>query len=131
MAPENTLQFLLDRYKGKVVMIDLWATRCGPCQKGHQEMAPVKEELKDKDIVYLNITSFTSPFEDWKRQVKNIPGEHYYLSNEQFDALHALYKSLGSVPTYAIYNSKGELVQKQLGFGGVEPLKSALLKALE
>ena len=131
VAPENTLQFLLDRYKGKVVMIDLWATWCGPCQKGHQEMAPVKEELKDKDIVYLNITSFTSPFEDWKRQVKNIPGEHYYLSNEQFDAFHALYKSLGSVPSYAIYNPKGELVQKQLGFGGVEPLKSALLKALE
>ena len=91
----------------------------------------IVEELKDKDIVYLNITSFTSPFEDWKRQVKNIPGEHYYLSNEQFDALHTLYKSLGSVPSYAIYNPQGELVQKQLGFGGVDPLKSALLKALE
>ena len=131
VAPENTLQFLLDRYKGKVVMIDLWATWCGPCQMGHQKMAPVKEELKDKDIVYLNITSATSPFEEWKRQVNDIPGEHYYVSNEQFDALHALFKSLGGVPAYAIYNSKGEQVLQQLGFSGVEPLKEALLKALE
>ena len=131
VAPENTLQFLLDRYKGKVVMIDLWATWCGPCQMGHQKMAPVKEELKDKPIVYLNITSATSPFEDWKRQVNDIPGEHYYVSNEQFDALHALFKSLGGVPAYAIYNRKGELVLQQLGFSGVEPLREGLLKALE
>lgn len=131
VAPENTLQFLLDRYKGNVVMIDLWATWCGPCQMGHREMAPVKEELKDKNIVYLNITSSTSPFEDWKRMVKDIPGEHYYVSNAQFDALHDLYKSLGGVPAYAIYNPKGELVLQQLGFSSVEPLKAGLLKALE
>lgn len=131
VAPENTLQFLLDRYKGNVVMIDLWATWCGPCQLGHREMAPVKEELKDKNIVYLNITSSTSPFEDWKRMVKDIPGEHYYVSNAQFDALHDLYKSLGGVPAYAIYNPKGELVLQQLGFSSVEPLKAGLLKALE
>lgn len=131
VAPENTLQFLLDRYKGKVVMIDLWATWCGPCQMGHQKMAPVKEELKDKPIVYLNITSATSPFEDWKRQVNDIPGEHYYVSNEQFDALHALFKSLGGVPAYAIYNPKGEQVLQQLGFSGVDPLRVGLLKALE
>ena len=131
VAPENTLQFLLDRYKGNVVMIDLWATWCGPCQLGHREMAPVKEELKDKNIVYLNLTSSTSPFEDWKRMVKDIPGEHYYVSNAQFDALHDLYKSEGGVPAYAIYNPKGELVLQQLGFSSVEPLKAGLLKALE
>ena len=131
VAPENTLSFLLDRYKGNVVMIDLWATWCGPCQLGHREMAPVKEELKDKNIVYLYLTSSTSPFEDWERMVKDIPGEHYYVSNAQFNALHDLYKSEGGVPAYAIYNPKGELVLQQLGFSTVEPLKAGLLKALE
>ena len=131
VAPENTLQFLLDRYKGKTVMIDLWATWCLPCVQGQKAMEPVKQELKDKDIVYLNLTYSTSPFDDWKEMAHDIPGEHYYLSPEQFEALSNLYQSEGSVPTYAIYNPKGEQVLQQVGFSGVEPLKEALLKALE
>jgi len=129
VAPENTLQFLLDRYKGKTVFIDLWATWCVPCIQGQKAMEPVKQELKDKDIVYLNITYSTSPFDDWKEMVETIPGEHYYLSPQQFKALGDLYQSGGSIPTYAIYNPKGELVYKCVGFGGVEPLKEGLMKA--
>ncbi len=129
VAPENTLQFLLDRYKGKTVFIDLWATWCVPCIQGQKAMEPVKQELKDKDIVYLNITYSTSPFDDWKKMVRDIPGEHYYLSPQQFKALGDLYQSGGSIPTYAIYNPKGELVYKCVGFGGVEPLKEGLMKA--
>ena len=94
-------------------------------------MEPMKQELKDKDIVYLYITFSTSPFDDWKAMVKNIPGEHYYLSPEQFEALDNLYQSGGAVPTYAIYNSKGELVFHCVGFVGAEPLKEGLLKALK
>jgi len=131
VAPENTLQFLLDRYKGKTIMIDMWATWCGPCIQGQKAMEPVKQELKDKDIVYLNITYSTSPFDDWKKMVRDIPGEHYYLSPEQFEALSRLYQSGGSIPTYAIYNPKGELVYKCVGFGGVEPLKEGLMKATQ
>ena len=131
VTPENTLQFLLDRYKGKTIMIDMWATWCGPCIQGHRAMEPMKQELKDKDIVYLYITFSTSPFDDWKAMVKNIPDEHYYLSPEQFEALDNLYQSGGAVPTYAIYNSKGELVFHCVGFVGAEPLKEGLLKALK
>lgn len=131
VAPENTLQFLLDRNKGKVIMLDMWATWCGPCLMGHQKLAAVKEELKDKDIVYIYVTSSTSPYEKWKEMTADISGEHYYLSPEQFDALARHYNSGGGVPVYAIYNTKGESVFQSLGFSTVEPLKAGLLKALK
>lgn len=131
VAPENTLQFLLDRYKGKTVFIDLWATWCVPCIQGQKAMEPVKQELKDRDIVYLNMTYSTSPFDVWKKMVRDIPGEHYYLSPQQFKALEDLYQSGGSIPAYAIYNPKGELIYKCVGFGGVEPLKEGLMKATQ
>lgn len=134
VAPENTLQFLLNRYKGKTIMIDMWATWCLPCQVGHQKMASVKEELKDKNIVYLYITSSTSPFDKWKEMAKDIPGEHYYLSPEQFGALHNHYKTAGSVPTYAIYNAKGEVTYQGLGLPNEAAgtfFKEELLKALK
>lgn len=132
VAPENTLQFLLDRYKGKTVFIDLWATWCQPCIMGHKEIAPVKDELKDKDIVYLYITSATSPFDTWKEMIKDIPGEHYYLSTEQFEALHNLYNTGGGVPAYAIYNANGEVTYQCLGLPRNDAgklFKEELLKA--
>ena len=41
---ENILKTILGRYKGKTVVLDVWATWCGWCIKGHEEMAPYKEE---------------------------------------------------------------------------------------
>ena len=131
VAPQNTLQFLLDRYKGKTVFIDMWATWCGPCIQGHRAMEPMKQELKDKDIVYLYLTYSTSPFDTWKEMVKNISGEHYYLSPQQFEALSRLYQSGGSIPTYAIYDRNGNQTYKAVGFSGVEPIREGLMKALK
>ena len=131
VAPQNTLQFLLDRYKGKTVFIDMWATWCGPCIQGHRAMEPMKKELKDKDIVYLYLTYSTSPFDTWKEMVKNISGEHYYLSPQQFEALSRLYQSGGAIPTYAIYDRNGNQTYKAIGFSGVEPIREAIVSALK
>ena len=94
-------------------------------------MEPVKQELKDKDIVYLYLTYSTSPFDDWKEMVPHISGEHYYLSEEQFEALTHLYQSGGSIPTYAIYDRNGNQTYKAVGFSGVEPIREGLMKALK
>ena len=131
VAPQNTLQFLLDRYKGKTVFIDMWATWCGQCIQGHRAMEPMKQELKDKDIVYLYLTYSTSPFDTWKEMVKNISGEHYYLSPQQFEALSRLYQSGGAIPTYAIYDRNGNQTYKAIGFSGVEPIREAIVSALK
>lgn len=131
VAPEQTLQYLLDRYEGKTIFLDLWATWCAPCRQSHKEMEPVKQELKNKNIVYVYITSPASSLDEWKEIAKTISGEHYYLSHDQFKELGRHYKSGTSVPVYVIYNPNGELIYKSLGFSQVEPLKLALMKALE
>ena len=94
-------------------------------------MEPMKQELKDKDIVYLYLTYSTSPFDTWKEMVKNISGEHYYLSPQQFEALSRLYQSGGAIPTYAIYDRNGNQTYKAIGFSGVEPIREAIVSALK
>ena len=125
VAPEDILQTILDKYKGKTVFIDIWATWCGPCRYGHKEMAPLKEELKDKNIQFIYITSPSSPYKDWKDMIGDISGDHYYLTKAQYDALLNLYKSNG-IPTYAIYDATGKLTNTFIGFPGNETLSSCL-----
>ena len=130
VAPENILQTILDKYKGKTILIDIWATWCGPCKLGHEKMKPLKEELRDKDIVYVYLTSPTSDYEDWKKYIADISGEHYFLTEEQDRYISKQYGCTG-IPFYAIYNSKGEQTYKQQGFSSVEAIKEALEKALD
>lgn len=130
VAPENILSTILDKYKGKTVLIDVWATWCGPCRAGHQAMAPWKKELKGKNIQFVYITSPTSPLNTWQEMIKDIDGDHYYLTNEQFDYLLKHYESQG-IPTYAIYDPSGNQTYKEIGFPGLDPIKEAVEQTLK
>ena len=125
VAPENILQTILDRYKGKAVLIDIWATWCGPCRAGHQAMKPLKEELKGKNIQFIYITSPTSPLATWQEMIKDIDGDHFYLTKEQYNYILDKYESQG-IPTYAIYDTKGNQTFKQIGFPGNDVIRNEL-----
>ena len=125
VAPENILQTILDRYKGKAVLIDLWATWCGPCRAGHKTMKPMKEEMKGQNVRFVYITSPSSPQTTWQEMLKDIDGDHYYLTDEQFQYIMNKYESIG-IPTYAIYNTKGEQTYKNIGFPGNEVIRKEL-----
>ena len=130
VAPENILQTILDKYKGKAVLIDIWATWCGPCRAGHKMMAPLKEELKGKDIRFVYITSPTSPLTTWQEMIKSIDGDHYYLTAEQYNYILGKYESNG-IPTYAIYNKNGGQTYKSIGFPGLDKIKEEIENAMK
>ena len=130
VAPENILQTILDKYKGKTVVIDIWATWCGPCRAGHQAMKPMKEDMKGKNIQFVYITSSTSPLSTWQEMIKEIDGDHYYLTKEQYSYILNKYESEG-IPTYAIYDKNGNQTNKIIGFPGLEPIKTEIEKAMQ
>ena len=128
IAPENILQTILDKYKGKAVLIDIWATWCGPCRAGHKAMAPMKEQMKGKNVQFVYITPPSSPPTTWQEMIKDIDGDHYYLTEEQYNYILDKYEA-PSIPTYAIYDTKGELTYKSIGFPGLDTIKNEIEKA--
>ena len=125
VAPENILQTILDNYKGKAVLIDLWETWCGPCRAGHKAMAPMKEQMKGQNVQFVYIASPSSPSTTWQEMIKDIDGDHYYLTEEQYNYILGKYES-HSIPTYAIYDTKGHQTYKSIGFPGNDVIRKEL-----
>lgn len=126
---DSLLPAIAARHKGRVVLIDFWATWCAPCRQAMKSMKPMKEELKGKDVDFVFVTDETSPQVLWKKMITDIHGEHYYLSNAQNADLLKKYQFTG-IPAYLILDREGRVVYQHVGFPGTEVMKQELEKAL-
>ncbi|NMH89722.1 TlpA family protein disulfide reductase [Flavivirga algicola] len=121
---------MVKKFKGKVVYVDFWATWCGPCKSGIRKIIPLKEEMKNEDVVFLYITNQTSPEGTWKNAIANIKGEHYRVSADEWNYLSDKFKISG-IPHYTLVNKKGEIVKPKMGHNSNARLKTILKAEME
>jgi len=118
---------MITKFKGKVIYVDFWATWCGPCMSGIKEIAPLKEEMKNQDVVFLYITGQSSPEKTWSNSIPNIKGEHYRVSQDEWNYLTQKF-NISGIPHYVLVNKNGEVVNPKLGHNSNESLKVILEK---
>lgn len=125
----DILPAILSPHKGQAVLLDFWATWCGPCKKSFTAMRPLKARLSDKGIVYIYLTGPSSPELVWRGAVSGMNGIHYRLSKTQWDYLCKSYGVTG-IPAYLVISYDGKLLARYVGFPGVDVLQKDLLRAV-
>lgn len=104
---EITFSEILDSYKGKTVLIDIWAAWCKDCIIG---MPKVKKlQKKNKDVVFLFL-SLDKTQETWKKAIDKfkIEGEHFYVPLG-WKSPFCSSIDLDWVPRYMVVNPEGEI----------------------
>jgi thiol-disulfide isomerase/thioredoxin len=102
---------LSSRFKGKAIVLDFWATWCGPCIAAMPSMMAVNKQAIDLPVefVYLCTSSNSSP-DLWKKQVIKMKqqGTHVFLNEKLANELRALFGK-GGFPTYVYLDRKGQM----------------------
>lgn len=128
---DKLFEAIIGKYKGKVVFVDFWATWCGPCRRGMEQMKPLKEELKDKDIEFVYITDQSSPIDTWNMMVPDIKGEHYRVSNDEWNHFASRF-NISGIPHYMLVNKEGVVVNDKVYFASSnQELKKLIDEHLE
>lgn len=110
---EALLQKILEPYKGRFVLLDVWGTWCGPCKEALSHSTEEYARLAKYDIVYLYLAN-NSPRNSWENVIKeyNVSGDnvaHYNLPYEQQNAIER-YLEVQHYPTYKLFDREGHLL---------------------
>lgn len=105
-------QELNEKYSGKIVYVDIWATWCGPCRIEIPYAKELHEYFKEKDIEFVNIC-LASNKSEWEKMLEssNITGDNYFFNEPQTQLLRNKLQFEG-YPTYLIVDKQGDLVDK-------------------
>ena len=109
VTPEGTT-VSLDDFKGKVVVIDTWATWCVPCIKMMPHFKRLAKELSNPNVVFLSVCLGTSvEIDRWKDIVKKHQLEGNLIFISSWTKGFANDYRITSVPRFIVISREGKV----------------------
>ena len=128
-------QVSLGSLKGKVVVLDFWATWCPPCKASFPMMQKAQENFKDDENVVFYFVNTREKGEDKVAKAKSFLEEKGYDFKVLFDLDQAVYKNyqMRGIPTKFVIDPAGNIRFKSVGYraGNDEGLIQELTEMIE
>jgi cytochrome c biogenesis protein CcmG/thiol:disulfide interchange protein DsbE len=118
MAPDfiltstNGKNIKLSDYRGKVVIVDFWATWCPPCRRGIPDLIDIQKQFKN-DLVVIGISLDSDTKADVVPFMKKY-GINYPIVYGNNDVVMS-YGSINAIPTSFVIDKNGKIVDKHIG----------------
>ena len=122
----TTLSTFIEANKGKIIYIDFWASWCAPCRAAFPSSRKLHEEFKEKEIVFLYLSTDAN-FEAWKKanQFEKLTENSYFIINPKTsEYLKKL--AIDFIPRYVLINSNGEISNPKAPSPDSEKIKQEL-----
>lgn len=99
---------VLEKHKGKKVVLDFWASWCKDCLEGLPKLQELQAETSHIDYVFLSLDKTE---ERWKNAIKKlkIEGDHYFMSEGWKNTL-TNYIGLDWIPRYMVLDENGIII---------------------
>jgi thiol-disulfide isomerase/thioredoxin len=107
-----TFEEMMNRYKGNIVFLDIWALNCGPCRMAMPHSKKIKERLSDLPIEFVYITEDSFSENLWTEifNVSLTNENHYRMINGRGSSRMCKFMDIYYVPSYMIFDKEGKLI---------------------
>lgn len=123
-TPEG-ISIKLSSYKGQYVLVDFWASWCGPCRQENPHLVNAYEKYKDKGFTILGV-SIDQNADAWKKAIKT----DGLLWAQLLDTTQQIATTYGisAIPQNYLLDKEGRIIAKNLRGLALEEKLSELLK---